>query len=70
LRTTRARVDWLEAAQVAVRYDPDFSREYRHRCHQKPMNVVKVAIARKLAIRLYWMLRTGQRYPAIPPNHL
>jgi transposase len=57
---------WLvEAAQSVVRYDPEFRREYLHRCHQKPRGVAKVAAARKLAVRLYWMLRTQTPYPAI-----
>jgi transposase len=55
----------VEAAQNAVRYDPQFRREYVHRCHQKPKAVAKVAAARKLAVRLYWMLRTQRPYPEI-----
>src|SRR5207244_1898188 len=55
----------VEAAQIAVRYDPEFRREYLHRCHKKPKAVAKVAAARKLAVRLYWMLRTQQPYPAV-----
>jgi len=55
----------VEAAQIAVRYDPEFRREYLHRCHQKPKAVAKVAAARKLAVRLYWMLRTQRPYPDI-----
>jgi transposase len=55
----------VEAAQIAVRYDPQFRREYLHRCHQKPKGVAKVAAARKLAVRLYWMLRTNVAYPEI-----
>jgi transposase len=55
----------VEAAQIAVRYDPEFRREYLHRCHQKPKAVAKVAAARKLAVRLYWMLRTETPYPEI-----
>jgi transposase len=57
----------VEAAQAAVRYDPQFRREYQHRCHQKPKAVAKVAAARKLAVRLYWMLRTHQPYPEVVP---
>ncbi len=49
----------VEAAQNAVRYDPGFRNEYLHRCHNKAKGVAKVAAARKLAIRLYWMLRTN-----------
>jgi transposase len=55
----------VEAAQVAVRYDPRMRQEYLHRCHQKPKGVAKVAAARKLAIRLYWMLRTNTGYPGV-----
>ena len=42
----------VEAAQVAVRCDPEMRNEYLHRCHTKPKGVAKVAAARKLAIRL------------------
>ena len=55
----------VEAAQVAVCCDPQMRQEYLHRCHQKPKGVAKVAAARKLALRLYWMLRTQKRYPEI-----
>jgi transposase len=55
----------VEAAQIAVRYDPQFRQQYLHRCHQKPKGVAKVAAARKLAVRLYWMLRTHVGYPEI-----
>ena len=55
----------VEAAQNVVRYDPQFRKQYRHRCHQKPKAVAKVAAARKLAVRLYWMLRTQIGYPEI-----
>src|SRR5438270_12732378 len=50
----------VEAAQVAVRCDPQMRNEYLHRCHRKAKGVAKVAAARKLAIRLYWMLRTNR----------
>jgi transposase len=52
----------VEAAQSAVRYDEEFKKEYAHRCHSKPTGVAKVAAARKLAVRLYWMLRTQTPY--------
>lgn len=56
----------VEAAQSACRYDEQFRREYQHRCHRKPQGVAKVAAARKLAVRLYWMLRTQAPYaPAV-----
>lgn len=55
----------VEAAQSVVRYDPKFRKEYLHRCHGKPKGVAKVAAARKLAIRLFWMLRTHKSYPEV-----
>ena len=55
----------VEAAQTTVRLDPQFRKQYLHRCHQKPKAVAKVAAARKLAVRLYWMLRTQTGYPEI-----
>jgi transposase len=55
----------VEAAQIAVRFDPGFRKQYLHRCHSKPNGVAKVAAARKLAVRLYWMLRTQVSYPEI-----
>ncbi len=55
----------VEAAQTAVRCDPSLRNEYLHRCHTKAKGVAKVAAARKLAIRLYWMLRTKKQYSEI-----
>jgi transposase len=55
----------VEAATTTVRLDPEFKKEYLHRCHQKPKAVAKVAAARKLAVRLYWMLRTHKPYPEV-----
>jgi transposase len=62
---TFLRMLLVEAAQGAVRCDPGFRNEYVHRCHSKPKGVAKVAAARKLAIRLYWMLRTNTGYPEV-----
>lgn len=55
----------VEAAQSAVRCDPGFRNEYLHRCHRKAKGIAKVAAARKLAVRLYWMLRTNRGYPEV-----
>jgi transposase len=55
----------VEAAQIAVRFDPGMRKQYLYRCHQKAKGVAKVAAARKLAVRLYWMLRTQVGYPEI-----
>ncbi len=55
----------VEAAQSVVRLDEGFRKSYQHRCHRKPKGIAKVAAARKLAVRLYWMLRTQTPYPEI-----
>ena len=55
----------VEAAQTAVRKDEGFRKEYQHRCRRRPKGVAKVAAARKLAVRLYWMLRSNVSYPEI-----
>ena len=55
---------WLlvEAASKAQRYDPSWHRQYLRLSVNKHHGVAKVAIAHKLAVRLYWMLRSGQDY--------
>jgi transposase len=55
----------VEAAQTACRFDQGLRRQYQARCHHKPKAVAKVAAARKLAVRLYWMLRQNVGYPEI-----
>lgn len=55
----------VESANIAVRFDPVFRKEYLHRCRQKHFTVAKVAAARKLAIRMYWILRTQTPYPQV-----
>jgi transposase len=55
----------VEAAQTANRLDEGFRRQYQARCHHKEKGVAKVATARKLAVRLYWMLRQNVGYPEI-----
>jgi transposase len=55
----------VEAVQTTNRLDEGFRREYHARCHKKPKGVAKVAAARKLTVRLYWMLKTKTGYPEI-----
>jgi transposase len=55
----------VESAQRVTHLDPGFAKEYRARCHHKPKGVAKVAAARKLAVRLYWMMRQNVGYPEI-----
>lgn len=60
-------VRWLlvEAAAIAQRYDPGWHRQYVRLSMQKHHGVAKVAIAHKLAVRLYWMLRSGNNYEQV-----
>jgi transposase len=48
---------WCEAGMHAVRRDPELKRFYRSKLHQKGLGKVRVAVARKLGIRLWIMLR-------------
>jgi transposase len=52
----------VEAAQSAVRHEPDLRRAYQRLAHRKCRALAKVAMARKLAVRLYWMLRGEMDY--------
>jgi len=60
-------VRWLlvQAANKAQQCDPTWHRQYLRLSRNKHHGVAKVAIARKLAIRLYWMLRSGQDYEQV-----
>ena len=55
---------WLlvEAAQTAARLDPQLRRTYQRLKKQKTSALAKVAVARRLAVRLFWMLRTRNNY--------
>lgn len=52
----------VEAGQSAAKYDAELKRAYQRLTHKKHSAVAKVMVARKLAVRLYWMLRTQQPY--------
>ncbi len=53
-------VRWLlvEAAQTAARLDPELHGDYVRLKFRRGARIAKVAMARKLAVRMYWMLRT------------
>jgi transposase len=57
-------VRWLliEAANHAARLDPALRQDYQRLKFRRGHAVAKVAIARKLAVRMYWMLRSGADY--------
>ena len=52
----------VEAAQAVVRRDPDWRRRYIHLAMRRDKRIAKVAMARKLAVRLYWMMRKEWDY--------
>jgi transposase len=55
----------VEAGQTAARHDPELGRFYRRLAMRKHRALAKVAVARKLAVRLYLMLREGWTYPQL-----
>jgi transposase len=55
----------VEGASSAARGDQDLGRMYTRLKARKHHGVAKVAVARKLAVRLYWMLRTETAYPEV-----
>jgi transposase len=52
----------VEAGQTAARLDPQLKRFYRRLAVRKNRSIAKVAVARKLATRLYLMLREDWTY--------
>jgi transposase len=50
---------WLlvEAGHGVAQFDPELGRKYQRLVFRRGRNVAKVAMARQLAVRLYWMLR-------------
>jgi transposase len=54
---------WLcEAAHVAARYEPELRRVWRRMAVKKNRQIATVAVARKLAVRLWWMWIRGLDY--------
>jgi transposase len=52
----------VEAAQVTVRSLPEWRSQYFRLRMRRGRKTAKVAMARRLAIRLYWMWREGRDY--------
>lgn len=55
----------VEGAISAARGDESLARMYARLKAKKHHGVAKVAVARKLAVRLYWMARTKKSYPEV-----
>jgi transposase len=52
----------VEAAQAAARWDSDWRRRFVHLAMRRQKSIAKVAMGRRLAVRLYWMWRNGWEY--------
>jgi hypothetical protein len=52
----------VEAAQVTARSIPEWRSKYFHLAMRRGRKIAKVAMARRLAIALYWMWRKGWDY--------
>jgi len=52
----------VEAAQVTVRCNPRWRNQFFHLAMRRGRKIAKVAMARRLAVRLYWMWRRGWKY--------
>lgn len=55
----------IQGAQTAVRGDAELNRQYRRLAARKHRAVAKVMVARKLAVRLFWMRKTQVTYPEL-----
>ena len=51
-----------QSAQSAARCEEQWRRQYSHLSMRRNKLIAKVALARKLAVRLYWMWRKGWDY--------
>jgi transposase len=52
----------VEAAQVTVRSLPEWRSEYLHLVLRRGRKIAKVAMARRLAVHLFWMMRKEWNY--------
>jgi transposase len=52
----------VQSAICAARCENDFRRQYAHVAMRRNQAIAKIAMARKLAVRLFWMWRRGWDY--------
>jgi transposase len=52
----------VEAAQATVRSDLEWRSRFLHLAMRRERRIAKIAMARRLAVRLYWMWRNGWDY--------
>ncbi len=51
-----------EAAHIAARHDPQWRRKYLRLAMKKNRSIAAIAVARCLAVRLWWMWKLGLNY--------
>jgi hypothetical protein len=52
----------VEAAQATARCDGQWRNQFFHLAQRRGRKIAKVAMARRLAVRLYWMWRREWNY--------
>jgi hypothetical protein len=52
----------VEAAQAAARFNPEWRRKFLHLAMRRERRIAKLAMARKLAVNLYWMWRKQRNF--------
>jgi transposase len=52
----------VEAAKVTVRSEGQWRSKFFHLAMRRGRKIAKIAMARKLAVHLYWMWRKGLNY--------
>ncbi|MFZ0861623.1 MAG: IS110 family transposase [Candidatus Sulfotelmatobacter sp.] len=55
----------VEAAQVSARSIPEWRSKYFHLAMRRGRKIAKVAMARRLAVQLFWMWRKGWDYEQV-----
>jgi transposase len=55
----------VEAAQATARCDQRWRNQFFHLAQRRGRKIAKVAMARRLAVRLYWMWRKGWDYEQV-----
>jgi len=55
----------VEAAQATARCDQKWRNQFFHLAQRRGRKIAKVAMARRLAVRLYWMWRKRWDYEQV-----
>src|ERR1700745_4339753 len=55
----------VEAAQVSARSIPEWRNKYFHLAMRRGRKIAKVAMARRLAVQMFWMWRKGWDYETV-----